>query len=760
MDFKRDLHIVKEEIYDADMMEEILRDINTFPKTELNRLRAYKKSRKYGNKVDVIYHYGKGCEENQLGRLYVKNNRGLQSFQREIRDALLEKHHFSVDMENAHYNLMVKLGEDWNINVSNIKYYCENRNECLKMLSEDNKIAKLAYLKVAYGGNIKLYDNTIGEFTEPEGDTRLLKEIEKEVKSLIEICYGKYQEHHGLVKKRDNPKVSLFALILQTEELKCLMSLDEYLYTQGRQTDVLIHDGLEIIKKENELKLPEELLRGGEKAIKEKTGYSVKLVQKEYENKYRKNKTKENIIIDDVYATRKFIHLLRDNISRDKNEVYYFNDDNGMWETGETAFKSAIIKIKDKMIFTDYSESKPKVINYGGKWTNMKMVQNLIISLLPEDNFISKNIESSMGKLLFADGYYDFYKNEFIEGFDNKIVFLKRINRLFPRERNEKIINEVNKILFVDGFNFENGLESGEYLKKSICIGLIGDYQRKKFYFCTGERNSGKSLLTKAFRDSFDGYIDEYDANNLLFNSNSQDEAKKLAWTIDLIGVRVAFSNECRMDKKQSLDGNLIKPLSSGSDKMKHRGNHENQKDFINRSTMIFLSNDIPAITPMDSGIIERAKFIRYKLSFVNNPKKNNERYADPNVKKNFDNDEYKDSLFYLMVDTYNNLTSNEKIIGGYIQEPKSVLAETSEWIKDENMLFEEKILEKYEITNNKEDYVESKNIIDYIIKECNLNFSSVKIGRLLSNLINVEPRDMNIKNVKCRLGIKEKYDF
>lgn len=216
MEFKKDLHIVKEEIYDADVMEEILRDINTFPKSELNRLRAYKKSRKYGNKVDVIYHYGKGCEENHLGRLYVKNNRGLQSFQREIRDSLLEKHHLSIDMENAHYNLMVKLGEEWNINVSNIKYYCENRNECLKMLSNDRKIGKLSYLKVAYGGNISLYDNTLGEFVEPEGDTSLLKEIEKEVKSLIEMCYGKYPEHHNLVKKRENPKVSLFALILQS----------------------------------------------------------------------------------------------------------------------------------------------------------------------------------------------------------------------------------------------------------------------------------------------------------------------------------------------------------------------------------------------------------------------------------------------------------------------------------------------------------------------------------------------------------------
>ena len=483
MEFKRDLHIVKEETYDADMMEEILRDIKSFSKNELNRLRTYKKSRKYGNKVDVIYHYGKGCEENQLGRLYVKNNRGLQSFQREIREALLERDHLSIDMENAHYNLMIKLGLEWNINIKNIIYYCDNREKCLKMLSDDKKVSKLAYLRVAYGGNINLYDNTICEYVEPEGDTSILREIEKEVKSLIEMCYGKYPEYHNLVKKRDNPKVSLFALILQTEELKCLLTLDEYLQSQERQTDVLIHDGLEVIKKENEKSLPEELLRGGEKAIKEKTGYSVKLVQKEYENKYKKTDIKK-IIIDDVYATIKFISLMKENISRDNGEVYYFNEENGLWEKGDTAFKTALIRVKEEMIFTDYSESKPKILNYGGKWVNMKLIQNLVLSQLTEDNFISKNIESSIGKLLFVDGYYDFYKNKFIEGFNNKIVFLKRINRIYPRDRNDKIINEVNKILFVDAFDTEDKKESGEYLKKSLCIGLIGDYYRKKFYFC------------------------------------------------------------------------------------------------------------------------------------------------------------------------------------------------------------------------------------------------------------------------------------
>ena len=210
------------------------------------------------------------------------------------------------------------------------------------------------------------------------------------------------------------------------------------------------------------------------------------------------------------------------------------------------------------------------------------------------------------------------------------------------------------------------------------------------------------------------------------------------------------------MNSKDGLDGNLIKQLSSGSDKLKHRTNHENQKSFINRSTMFFLANDIPNITPNDRAVEERVRFINYKLSFVNKPTKSDERQADPNVKLFFNIDKYKNALFYLMIDTYNNLSDNEKIIGGYIIEPKSILLETKEWIKDENAIFEETLNERFESTNNIEDYVETKKIINYFIKECKMNLSSVKIGRMLTSLIKVESRDMNIKNVKCRLGIRE----
>jgi hypothetical protein len=107
------------------------------------------------------------------------------------------------------------------------------------------------------------------------------------------------------------------------------------------------------------------------------------------------------------------------------------------------------------------------------------------------------------------------------------------------------------------------------------------------------------------------------------------------------------------------------------------------------------------------------------------------------------------------MIDTFNSMTFDEKKIGGYIYEPKSVIQETKQWIKDEKSVFLDKLNEKFEITNNPNDYVETRKIIEYLIETCKLNMSATKIGIILSKLTTIEPKDKNIKNKRCRLGIK-----
>ena len=277
-----EFHIVLNEFYDSDVMDAILRDTNSFSKRDLNNLSRYKRSRKGGNEVEVIYHYGKNCDKDQIGRLYVRNSGGLQAFPFDMRNPLLEKFYFDCDMVNCHYILISKIGKDNNISTIAIDEYNNNRDIALSNLSSNRKYSKTAFLKAMYGGDIKLYNELYNDNEHIiDGNKDLLNNITKEINSITDLLYGsdKYENIRKIVKqnKKKNPKYSMLALILQTEERKCLLSMLEFMKSKNRNVDILIHDGCEIRKELNEREFPIELLRECEAYIYDKTGYSHKL---------------------------------------------------------------------------------------------------------------------------------------------------------------------------------------------------------------------------------------------------------------------------------------------------------------------------------------------------------------------------------------------------------------------------------------------------------------------------------------------------
>ena len=62
------------------------------------------------------------------------------------------------------------------------------------------------------------------------------------------------------------------------------------------------------------------------------------------------------VVIDDIYAARKFIEILDINIVNDNGIIYFFNEDNGMWNSDDITYRQLIIKHKDKLIFYDFFE--------------------------------------------------------------------------------------------------------------------------------------------------------------------------------------------------------------------------------------------------------------------------------------------------------------------------------------------------------------------------------------------------------------------
>jgi hypothetical protein len=153
--------------------------------------------------------------------------------------------------------------------------------------------------------------------------------------SIVDMCWTKFEQYHSLVKKKPNPRFSLFALILQTEERKCLLAMDEFLKMNGRQVDIYIHDGAEVRKKADETAFPVELLRGAEKHILEVVGYEVHLAVKPFKHSFVLPErplfvdVPPSVIVDDAFAAKTFARLMGERLICDGGCVWVFED--GLW---------------------------------------------------------------------------------------------------------------------------------------------------------------------------------------------------------------------------------------------------------------------------------------------------------------------------------------------------------------------------------------------------------------------------------------------
>lgn len=284
--------LTKREMFDEENMKPLLTDEN-FNKKDRERLSNYNKHRVSGSRINVSYRFGLGCEEEQLGRLFPDDGIGLQSFRFDIRNPLAKKYYWDLDCENAHYRIALRFCERYDIKKEKLEYYVNNRNDCLKMVSNSRKKSKTEFLKILYGGDIKLYSESFyemdGELTQ-EGIT-FLRALEKEVAVLMNMVWNNYPDLHKLktgkdkkpIAKKQNPKASLMSLIFQTEERKILMFLDWLLAQRGRYMAVFIHDGGYVEKLEGETQFPKEILDECSAIITEHLKYKTTITQKEIE---------------------------------------------------------------------------------------------------------------------------------------------------------------------------------------------------------------------------------------------------------------------------------------------------------------------------------------------------------------------------------------------------------------------------------------------------------------------------------------------
>ncbi len=203
------------------------------------------------------------------GRYYGTKG-SLETLEKECRGTICKDYYHDIDITNCHFVLLEQFAKTkYNKDLPEVNSYIQNRETVLQNVGGKRDDAKEEVIRALYGANTKnrhIYPLSV--------ETRTFAKFlatEEEYKELFNIC-----------KKEDNIYGSFLSFILQTEERKCMISMKEFLENQKWSVDVLAYDGV-MIRKRADYICDSQLLRNTETAIKQKTGYKVELVNKEFQ---------------------------------------------------------------------------------------------------------------------------------------------------------------------------------------------------------------------------------------------------------------------------------------------------------------------------------------------------------------------------------------------------------------------------------------------------------------------------------------------
>lgn len=680
-----------------------------------------------------------------LGRLYCNIK-----YDKKIYSTLLTEKYISIKIKDSYVKCLIEMALSVDCEVPVLLEYLTNKEEILNSIHSDIKCAKYLFLKQCAGG----YDNLIEvkyNNVKPK-ELSFLNKLKDEIDLLAEKCYKINSSNYYEVIRRNNnnKKHTLLALLIQTKERKKvseLISFVEKEYEVGR----IFHNKI-FVKTQSlsKLEINDEIY----KVSKIKPIY--KLLSFDFEH----------------LAIEQFIDLMGDNLLIDvNNNIYYFDTKTGAFKQNDLSLHNRHIKnMIGKLVFggKDYADKKDLY---------EKMYSSLPINLKERSEkitYMENHRKSGIGKLLFANGYYDFKTKTFTKGFNNKILFFDAISYNFPERPPDDIMNNLKEIITKSGFTSEY-YESGDYLLKALTMAIYGDYTRKKIYFVTGPTGCGKSMLTEFLKFTFGDYIDNsFAAENLKEKSSDggRDYSRSIYWLKDIANKRIVISNECSKADK-SYDLNLIKKLSSDADKLKARNNYGKDEEIMNMSTMFIYDNSKMKIDKNNmEGFEQRPEFINYQISHVDEDKivKDFHRKKDPDIKNRLNTEIYRNALVHLIIDTYNNMEYEEKRDNGAIKRPSviaknymDVIGESEDDVcMNDNLDY---VFDKlYQITNDSNDAVPCKKIIEkmtkFYIDEDLGNLTDKKLNAYLTCKLG-ESKVMRIvkggPTVKCKICVKDK---
>jgi phage/plasmid-associated DNA primase len=747
------------------------------------QLNQYKKL--YNKKIGAFkVTYNK--PRHKYGRVFPNKSLGLTSFSKKIRNTFIKDNYIDLDISNAQPAIVYNICKSNNIECPYIEKYNQKRDIILQEVIDEydvtRKDAKQLFISLAFFGSFSGWASSLKlDNVKP---LKFINMISKELKTIAKVVKKANPDLYETARKlnKDNTLGSFFSLYLQEYETRIMECVIEWLSNKTTvlnfpNTDIKVctyeFDGIKLLKHNVDKYGLNKLINNLNDIVLETMGFDIKFEEKpidigydiEYTPTERKivdyeNQSIEDGVSNDKEAAEK-VYLLYPHWVYCLGTLYVFDSKSGMWSCDNTLYKTIIMSLTDELrvIAKDkngniyFSNS-----SYGSCKTSMEKLPCLIKTLCKNDDWLKQKECSSLGKLLFNNGYLDlkngfhFYDKE-TYGFNPDILFMGKINRNFEQFDDEQMeyLNDIKQRLFYNPL----GKDVGDYFVLNIARGLMGDMM-KRVLFGLGTTDCGKTILTKAIEASLGDYVGAFNAENLLYRKTSNDEGQLMRWALLLRFKRIIISNE--MKSTSTINGNMLKKISSGGDSLTGRFHGGNEMSFILHSLAIMMANDLPPISPYDKAVDNRTRVVHHKKQFKDVVEdEENELLKDYNLIDEIKTAKFQNAFVMMLVQAY--VKYKEE---GEPEEPEDVINGKKEWIGETGDDID-KFLENFDITNDENDFLPTEEIGIWL-KEKKIGITSTKMGIEIkkyckkNNYDNVISKKKKVsgRSIRGYVGIKE----
>ena len=311
---------------------------------------------------------------------------------------------------------------------------------------------------------------------------------------------------------------------------------------------------------------------------------------------------------DKVFVVGKYVNDLCDKLLADplKNNLsiydgtFYFKTDK-KWIQGEKEVKRCLYSYcnDNDLIIED------KLVKENDK--TCYSVGNALINLcINEVDVRSKVWHSTLDKICFKNGYYDFTDQAFKT--DNNVDTFFRINRNFDLlNSNKKIRDEIynrvlNPIFTVTDESSDRAMLRDHWLFNMVnrLAGNLG----KEWNVMMGPRNCGKGVLSDFLSHTFEKYVGNGNIENFVVKEGVGDVAKSYSWIKRLEFCKLIMFHETkdkdnRNSSRGKISGSMIKKISGG-DSLEVRTNHQDEIEVRLMGSLNIFCNDLEDICPAD----------------------------------------------------------------------------------------------------------------------------------------------------------------